>query len=207
MTAPRYSEEKEYETLRAELLGGKKYVFERPILIITAALASFQLLEKDHAIYLAPIVIWLLSFNLWFSVNRMGSIARIAAYIQLVLEDGDSQWFGWETSLRKYRKWLKNGNLNVKNIQINDDSVYDNLGYYPVIFYVHVFAIWLSTVLIIAYAVVSSSILTGIIACISLISSGIFTIYALKNSPRIIRPQIEQNRQIWKNVFKTWSTL
>ena len=75
MSEPRYPEEKEYETLRAELLDGKKYVFERPILIITAALASVQLLEKGQAIYLTPIVIWLLSFNLWFTVNRIGSIA------------------------------------------------------------------------------------------------------------------------------------
>ena len=173
--APRYSEDNEYETLRSELLEGKKYVFERPILIITAALASIQLLDNEQIIYLPPVVIWLLSFNLWFSVNRMGSIARIAAYIQLVLENEQSTWYGWETSLRKYRKWLKEKNLNVKKIKINDDSVYDSLGYFPVIFHVHLFANWLSALLSIIYAGYEPSATTCGIAAISMLSVCVFT--------------------------------
>ncbi|MFH0728115.1 MAG: hypothetical protein V2B19_17460 [Pseudomonadota bacterium] len=207
MSEPRYPEEKEYETLRAELLDGKKYVFERPILIITAALASVQLLEKGQAIYLTPIVIWLLSFNLWFTVNRIGSIARIVAYIQLILEDKDALWFGWETSLRKYRKWLKNGNLNVRTIQINQEAVYDSLGYYPVIFYVHVAANFLTAGLSVAYALATPSVLAWLIVGIVLLSVGVFTLYASKNSPRMIRPQIEQNRKIWGDVLANWEAL
>jgi hypothetical protein len=44
----------------------------------------------------------LLVFNFWFTINRLGSAARIVAYIQVVLEAG-RPWRGWETSLRSYR--------------------------------------------------------------------------------------------------------
>jgi hypothetical protein len=209
MPEPRYSPEKEYETLRAELLDGKKYVLGRPILIITAGLASVHLVENDHPIYLAPIIVWLLAFNLWFTVNRMGSMARIVAYIQLILEDKDSRWLGWETSLRNYRKWLKTGNLKVRSTPIEEVAVYDSLGYYPVIFLVHIAANLLTAALSVAYACASDSpsIYAKPIAALVLISLGVFIVYAIKSRPSIIRPQIEQNRKIWADVFTNWSTL
>ena len=207
MAEPRYTPEKEYETLRAELLDGKKYVFERPILIITAALASVQLVEKDHAIYLAPIVVWLLAFNLWFTVNRMGSIARIVAYTQLILEDKASPWFGWETSLRKYRKWLKSNKLKVQSVPITQEAVYDSLGYYPVIFSVHVATNWLIAILSIVYAFIAPSRRGWVVAATVAVSVVVFTVYAIKSRPREIRPQIEQNRKIWSDVFANWDAL
>jgi hypothetical protein len=59
MNEPRFTPEKEFETLRNELLQGKRYVFERPILIITASLAFIQFVDKQYAIYFPAIVIGL----------------------------------------------------------------------------------------------------------------------------------------------------
>lgn len=206
MCKPRYPVEKEYEALRNELLLGKKYVFERPILIITAAFASAQLLKNDIAIYIAPIVIGLLSFNLWFTVNRLGSMARIVAYIQIILEDKEVSWFGWETSLRKYRKWLKIQNLNIRDIEINLESVYDNLGYYPVIFWVHIAANLFTAIFIILYTYIFSWIVWPI-AIICILSMGLFTKYAYNHRPIVKIMEIEQNRKIWKDVLDNWNNL
>ncbi len=207
MTIPRYAVEKEYEILRAELVDGKKYVFERPFLIITGALASIQLVANEYAILFAPIVVCLLSFNFWFTVNRMGSMARIIAYIVLILDDQDSPWFGWETSLRKYRKWLKIDKLGIRKIPVSEDAASDSLRFYPVIFYIHVIANWLIVALSVAYTVLMPCSITFLIVIITLISVCVFTYYANNNSPGILRLEIEQNRIVWKKVFKNWNTL
>jgi len=44
--------------------------------------------------------------DLWFTVNRLQSAARIASYISLFLEpEGKLNWIGWENSLRAHRIW------------------------------------------------------------------------------------------------------
>lgn len=72
--------EKEYETLRQELSDNKKYVFERPLLIITAAfIFSDFVLETPFAMLFPILVIYLLLFNLKFTRNRLNSSARIVS--------------------------------------------------------------------------------------------------------------------------------
>ncbi len=207
MNVPRYSVEKEYETLRSELLQGKQYVFERPILIITASIAFIQFVDKQYAIYFPSIIIGLLSFNLWFTVNRMSSMARIIAYIQLVLETDKSNWYGWETSLRNYRKWLKLNHKSVNQIQIENEAIYDNLGYYPTIFYLHIIVTILVFLILAIFSInhlKSSNILWSLLTLGFLI---LFIRYAIKNRPNKTKPQIEKNRQIWKMVFNDWENL
>ncbi len=207
MNVPRYSVEKEYETLRSELLQGKQYVFERPILIITASIAFIQFVDKQYAIYFPSIIIGLLSFNLWFTVNRMSSMARIIAYIQLVLETDKSNWYGWETSLRNYRKWLKLNHKSVNQIQIENEAIYDNLGYYPTIFYLHIIVTILVFLILAIFSInhlKSSNILWSLLTLGFLI---LFISYAIKNRPNKTKPQIEKNRQIWKMVFNDWENL
>lgn len=204
MNVPRYNAEKEYETLRNELLQSKQYVFERPILIITGSIAFIQFIDKQYAIYFPLIIIGLLSFNLWFTVNRMISMARIIAYIQLVLENKECKWFGWETSLRNYRKWLHLNQKSVDQIKIEDEAVYDNLGYYPTIFYMHIIVTILVFLILVIFSInhfesqnISLSLLTlGLLV--------LFIVYAIKKRPNKIKPQIEKNRQIWKMVFNDW---
>jgi hypothetical protein len=94
----------EYGILRNELLQNKQYVFERPLLIITAAgVAAVQLSDAPSVLLLPVLLIVLLLINLWFTVNRLKSIARIAAYIAVVLESAPKAWIGWEGALRKHR--------------------------------------------------------------------------------------------------------
>jgi hypothetical protein len=207
MNEPRYKPELEFEALRNELLQGKRYVFERPILIITVSIAFIQFIDRQFAVYFPIIIIGLLSFNLWFTVNRMGSIARIVAYIQLILEDKSSKWFGWETSLRHYRKWSKLNKNAADKIKIDDESVYDNLGYYPTIYYLHIIVtivVFLVLTIYTVYHPESKNIIINIITLAILI---LFIIYAIRKSPKKIKPQIEKNRQIWKMVFNDWPTL
>lgn len=109
--------EKEYETLRQELSDNKKYVFERPLLIITAAfIFSDFVMETPYAILFPILVIYLLLFNLKFTSNRLNSSARIVSYIRLFIEKKDPKNYQWETFLAKYRKHGKEGGLRYYHI-------------------------------------------------------------------------------------------
>ncbi len=205
MAGPTYSAEKEYETLRNELLDGRKYVFERPILIITVGLAMTQFVQEQYAVCFPLVIIGLLFFNLWFTVNRMSSVSRIVAYIQLVLENKDSKWYGWETSLIGYRKWLK-ANKEEK-INLDDEVIYDNLGYYPTIYWMHLI-ITIGVFLILAIFTINyfewENVVWSILTLIVLV---VFISYAIKKRPENAKKLIEENRQIWKKVFEQWDEL
>jgi hypothetical protein len=118
--------EKEYESLRNELNDNKKYVFERPILIFTAACFVFDYVSKTDYVMLFPcLIILLLLFNLHFTANRLNSNARIIAYIRLFIEKRQPSNYQWETFLDAYR--LRGENKGLK--------------YYPLIFYFHILLI------------------------------------------------------------------
>jgi hypothetical protein len=207
MEGPKYNADKEYETLRTEIHQGKQYVFERPILIITASIAFIQFVDNRYAIYFPLIIIGLLWFNLWFTINRMSSMARIIAYIQLILENSESKWFGWETSLRNYRIWLKQNRKSVAQIKIKDEAVYDNLGFYPTIYYMHII-VTIGVFLILAIFTFKNPECKNIIwSILTLVPLILFIGYAIMNSPKKIKPQIEKNREIWKMVFNEWDKL
>jgi hypothetical protein len=105
----------EYRALREEMAANRRFIFERPIFIITAGIAGLFGLSRIndpspemllYAIALAIPCLGLLYFNLWFTANRLRSTARIVAYLQLVHEPGDGSpyaWIGWENDLRKWR--------------------------------------------------------------------------------------------------------
>lgn len=77
--------EKEYELLRNELNDNKKYVFERPLIIFTAACIFLDYISNTGYIMLFPcLIILLLLFNLHFTANRLNSNARIIAYIRYI---------------------------------------------------------------------------------------------------------------------------
>ncbi|MCX6322346.1 MAG: hypothetical protein NTX93_11180 [Bacteroidia bacterium] len=118
--------EKEYETLRQELNENRKYVFERPLLIITAALVFFEYIAKTPFIMLFPnIIIFLLLFNLKFTSNRLNSSARIVSYIRLFIEKKDPSNYRWESFLSKYR----------------EDRNKKGLRYYPTIYWFHILTV------------------------------------------------------------------
>lgn len=151
----------EYQTLREEILQGKKYVFERLLLIVTISVALIQFIDKPFMVYVPILLLPLLAFNLWFTVNRIKSIARIVAYIQLILEENNNiVWRGWETSLRLYRKWTKLNKDEIDKIikgNIDQDAAPDAMGYYPVIFYLHIGIVLLTAIFSVIYSIDDST--------------------------------------------------
>ena len=80
---PCFKPDKEYDALRRELDEGKKYVFERPLLLITLGIASARFAEKEqYIIGISPMLIGLLFFNLWFTANRIQSMSRNITLLQ-----------------------------------------------------------------------------------------------------------------------------
>lgn len=201
-----YSPADEFNTLRSELLQGKKYVFERPLLIITFSLAALNFMEKNYVVYVPPIGIGLLMFNLWFTVNRMRSIARIVAYIQIDLEEKVWRpWLGWETCLRHYRRWVK---LNKTNQQervegrLDRDAVPDAIGYYPTIYIMHVgiVALLLTGSMIAILHSIGPENLT--LFAVTLLAFFLFSVSAFKWRPSKCKNLIEEDRIRWELVFE-----
>lgn len=85
-TSVHIGQKEEYQTLRQELLESKRYVFERPLLIGAAGIAALGAFREIQAAVVPLVMVGLLLFNLWFTVNRLRSASRIVAYIQLQLE-------------------------------------------------------------------------------------------------------------------------
>jgi hypothetical protein len=118
---PAYRRE-EYRTLREELARNQAFVFERPLVIVGAALtagvaastAGFELDKPTNVAWLALAVgflsaalILMLVFNLFFTQDRMLTNSRIIAYIQLFHDEGQINCKGWEDALRRRRRWTK----------------------------------------------------------------------------------------------------
>ena len=197
----------EYQTLRDEILQGKKYVFERPLLIVTISVALIQFIDKPFMVYVPILLIPLLAFNLWFTVNRIKSIARIVAYIQLVLEENNNiVWRGWETSLRFYRKWTKLNKDEIAKIikkSIDQDAAPDAMGYYPVIFYLHIGIVCLTVIFSIIYSVDDSTRKNIASTCITFALSAVYMIFSFSCRPKKIEGGIEGNRVIWTIVLNS----
>jgi hypothetical protein len=156
---PLFNPSSEYESLRAEFLDGRKFVFERPILLITAAIAAFNFINNPIINFIPAILIALLIFNLWFTYNRYRSLARISAYINVVLEgDFFLPWIGWETYLRYQRIWLNTltpeelANLLEKSPYYDRKNLSPGMMFYHAIFKFH-------------KVIINSSVLVSVILC------------------------------------------
>jgi hypothetical protein len=199
----------EYQTLRQELLESKRYVFERPLLIATAGLASLGAVKGGYvAAIVPPFMSIVLLFNFWFTVNRLHSAARIIAYIQLELEERNfGPWKGWETCLREYRKWLKDQNAEaLVDSKVDKEAVPDALMYYPAIYLLHLGIASLAAISSSVLAILDRNWLT--ISCLA--ASLLLTIWFLKSAldhqPRLMRTRIERNRVIWEYVLAKMSS-
>ncbi len=129
----------EYESLRQELHQNRQYVFERPLLIVGAGVA-FATQEKI-AVVVPPLVAVLLTFNFWFTVNRLRSSARIVTYIQLVLEERVCRWIGWESALRCSRQWKQrhksDGTMREIEAHVDNELNQDVLMYFGPTLWLH----------------------------------------------------------------------
>jgi len=195
----------EYATLREELLQAKRYVFERPLVIVALGVGGLTTLKTEYMGALALLLAGLILFNFWFTVNRLMSAARIIAYIQLALEERKSEpWVGWESSLRYYRKWLKRDPSGTKAIvdqEMDGDAVPDAMLHYPPIYQLHIALMAVVGVGAAALTVLTPS-MVNIVSMVGIV--GLIAIFGRdcrKYRPSIISALIERNRVIWSYVF------
>ncbi len=199
-----------------------RYVFERPLLIL-AAIGAIGIQGNVESIYF-PFLPFILSFllliNLWFTANRLRSSARIAAYIQVVLEPPIAIHIGWERSLRMYRMWMKKTKEPEREKIIKDiigrSIISSSALFYPPIHLFHV--VMVSFALIISIHSYYSCLMQGkaydflpnLSFFSTLITSCIFYYYCFgENRPGKIKNLIERDRAIWFFLFndevKKWS--
>lgn len=195
----------EYQTLREELAQARKYVFERPLLIVAVGVAAIPGKGGEYIAVLLMLLVGLLLFNFWFTVNRLMSSARIVAYIQLVLEGSEVPWEGWETSLREYRVWVNDdprGKRQTVDAELSKKDVADALMYYPPIYQLHIALVCLSTVaeLILSLKHPNAINLSSMIILVGL--AVVFACYCWKWKPSTMRGLIERNVVIWKHALE-----
>ncbi len=195
-----FSPAQEYDSLRAELNQSKKYVFERPLVIVGVGLALMTTEGETCQAVLPALLAGLLLFNFWFTVNRLMSAARIVAYIQVVLEGG-SVWEGWETSLRKYRIWIKTEprakQIVESELEQASAAIPEALMYYPPIYQMHIVVVVLS---LIAGAHLTAEFPTAMnlaASVVLLVFAVVFARYCWKWKPSTMRSLIERNIIIW----------
>jgi len=198
----------EYGTLRNELLQNKQYVFERPLLIITAAgVAAVQLSDEPSVLLLPVLLIILLLINLWFTVNRLKSIARIAAYIAVVLESAPQAWIGWESALRKHRIWIKRHDSEKRKKilagHIENEAIPDAMMFYGPLFLLHVATVLIAfAVSAIALAEAQSATQIGSFI-VAFVVTGVFSGYCIgPYHPNKMKDLIEVQRVIWIEVLR-----
>jgi len=198
----------EYESLREELLQNKQYVFERPLVIIAAAgVAAIQLPEGASVLALPPLLISVLSVNLWFTVNRIRSNARIVGYIAAALEPANEySWLGWENAVRLHRKWTKARTparraSDIKPYQ-DPEAMPDAMTFYPMVLFLHIVPV-VFAVIASGFALGNQCSMTGIAMFVLTIATcGVFAWLALRpfHPDRMIY-LIEEQRAIWLAVL------
>jgi hypothetical protein len=98
--------QRELGFLRAEMDLNRKYIFERPLLIVAGGVTAAATLKELVGFEVLPLLlIVLMGYNLWFTYNRLQSNARIISYLQVVYTPaGFGRWVGWEAALLSFRK-------------------------------------------------------------------------------------------------------
>lgn len=206
----------EYQHLRDEIDSNKRFVFERPLLIV-GIIVTADFATGGLGIAGGLFTIVALAFNLWFTKNRLESSARIIAYIQLRHEENcPYPGTGWETALRLYRAY-KSPNPptreEIGEIKFTAPGK-DSLRFYGSIVYLHVF-ILLGTLVISFFqdAIVSLASHFGVEAAVDrqIILAAIGSALAIvlgvllwQLRPQKIRSGIENERQIWISVFNRY---
>lgn len=199
----------EYSSLRSEVIQSRQYVFERPLLIITAAgVAAVPLMNTPGILLLPAMFVFILLVNLWFTVNRLQSISRIAAYIDVVLESDKLElWKGWERSLRQYRIWVNSHSIQQRqqDIQpyIDQKAIPHALMFYLPTYQLHVTLVVILLIVSMLSLFSSFDSLSVLAFVATLATSAVFAWYAAdKFRPAKLKGQIEQQRAIWLAVLE-----
>ncbi len=199
---------REYDALRGELLQNKKYVFERPLLIVTAAgVAAVQLSGNPSALLLPFLLIVVMLINLWFTANRLRSMARIAAYIDVVLEGNPDVWIGWERSLRKHRIWTKQHTLEERRTALSrykkDEAIPDAMMFYGPLLLLHVVTVIVALAISFLTLAAKSQLAEIVSFAATLVVAVVFAYFWLgPYRSRQMRDLIEIQRATWINVLE-----
>lgn len=205
----------EYKSLRQELLENKKYIFERPLAIVAAVgIAAAQFKDNPHVAALPSFLIWILWVNLWFTVNRMHSTARIAAYINTAIEPKNPiPWIGWENALRRHRIWNRQHGPSKRQelikAQMEAAPQPDSMRFYPMLLALHlvpvIFAVAASLLFVWDKHNATQSWMTrdALIGAFTGISALVFLGYVSFGSwrPSQMNRLIENQRATWLAVF------
>lgn len=202
----------EYKFLRQEHENNRRFVFERPLVIVVGMLgitAGLQGTSNDLLGLLPLPFLAILWFNLWFTYNRLLSSARIVSYIQLVHDKDGALWLGWESSLRKYREWIHKKNRKQVTDPGTGKSQADSMMFYQPIYYFHVFMGVLTTALLLLQCGIFSRFFIDKIVTtdkywiiINIVALTIFLIAVTPYKPSKVRYQIERKLAIWIEVFE-----
>jgi hypothetical protein len=204
----------EYRSLRQELELNRKYVFERPLLIVGATFAGALGLSADKFLVTLPTsFLAVLLFNLWFTANRLRSSGRIVGYLQLVHEgEHPMGWIGWESALQRYREADYERKRNRGDADDSEPLQYHSMAYYPTIFYFHILLGILVTIMIISrlerLECVVRLLLSGSLTAETIwlaIDGFAVVVFALAAMfwfrPTTLRHDIERQRRIWKKIL------
>jgi hypothetical protein len=193
----------EYESLRQEISQNKRYVFERPLLIIGAAgFSATQVPEHPVALVIPGLLVALLWLNLWFTVNRLMSTSRIVAYIALVLESNNN-WIGWENALIRYRQYekakalLKQNEKNANNLNSKKQPP-DSMWFYHILIWLHAVPAIVSFAISLSYFIKTQEPFTIAGFIFTLILSISFGVACLKPfHPKVFTGMVGIQRDLW----------
>ena len=205
----------EYRFLREELKGNRRLVFERPLIIAGATFAAAFTVSKHGLLGLMPLpFLIVLVFNLWFTVNRLQSSARIIAYLQLVHEERvTKRWIGWESALRKHREWqFANKDFSTEWEGRDNFKRYDHLAYYSGIYYFHLLLGLIITIVLVGNSRSFLAFIDGTASTVDIVQLAtnclfifLFVLALRPFRPKKLKYGIETNRQIWIEVLKSSS--
>jgi len=203
----------EYSSLREEHHTNRKFVFERPLIIVGVALAAAYKIPDGTNLQFVPLpFLALLLFNLWFTFNRMMSSARIVSYIQIMHEEKEhkDKFIGWENSLRKFRKWCHSGDGSHRKVKknIKCNTPYRSMGFYNPVFIFHIIFGFMGVLIVTLYP---KGFNEGILSyegqeqywgLANVLLFLVFFVFCTNYWPTKLSKEIEVSRRVWMKVFE-----
>jgi hypothetical protein len=189
--------------LQTEMELNRRYIFERPLLIVAGGITAAATLAEMVGFHFVPILfVALMGFNLWFTYNRIQSNGRIISYLQVIhTPNGDRLWFGWEAALDEFRK-----RKAATPQQPVEREPQPEFGFYGPIFAFHQVSVVLLTAFLLAQVEWRSDetqIATPALVVLGLtgVALVVFFVLCWRLRPDNVRPTIGRTRAIWKAVF------
>lgn len=196
--------QKELDFLRAEMDLNRKYIFERPLLIVAGGITAAATLKELIGFEVLPLLfIVLMGYNLWFTYNRLQSNARIISYLQVVYTpDGIDRWVGWEAGLLRFRQQHSPATAEAPA----PEGQRGNRFYGPILSF-HVAAVVLLTGFLLAqsdlFAKPAKAFASLEGAALALTGIALISFFALAwlLRPAKVRHTIDESRQVWKEIL------